>query len=317
MKSCTQDRIISAGFFLLTFLFCSCTPRSEVSKIPPAAETQDTVTDALGRRYVQNEIPRRIVSLSPAITEILFAVGAGEQVVGVTQYCDYPPEARTRVSVGGFSGATVSVEQIRALEPDLVILSADMHARIVSLLDELNIPSLAVEPRNFSQVYDVIALIGKITGRAGGAEEVVADMKDTITRVEERIKGREQPGVFWILGEDPLMTVGPGTFVSEAIKLGGGKNIFDDVREQWPLVSPEQVLTRKPDWIFVGNDMANTAAPSADAGTPAFLNSPLWRTIPAVREGRVAFINPDILYRYGPRLADAVDSIAEILHPGL
>jgi len=245
------------------------------------------------------------VSLSPAVTEILFAIGAGDQVVGVTQYCDYPPEASTRVSVGGFSGATVSVEQIRALEPDLVILSADMHARIAALLDNLNIPSFAVEPRNLSQVYEVIALAGEITSRAAAAEEVITGMKGKIAAVEKRVQGRPRPGVFWILSEEPLMTAGKETFVSEAIELGGGRNIFDDVREQWPMVSPEQVLIRKPDWILLGNDMGEASS---------LPGNPLLRNLQAVREGRVGFINADILYRYGPRLADGIELIAGILH---
>jgi iron complex transport system substrate-binding protein len=304
---------------LLPGLLSSCVPRRDSSEAQDT-QTPFSFTDGLGRRYAQRENLRRIVSLSPAVTEILFAIGAGDHVVGVTQYCDYPEEARKRTSVGGFSGATVSVEQIRVLDPDLVILSADMHARIVFLLDELNIPSFAVEPRNFSQVYETIILLGEITDHVAEAWDVVSQMKAKIAGVEEKIQandaqGRQRPGVFWILGEDPLMTAGAETFVSEAISLGGGRNVFGDLREQWPLVSPEQVLLRRPGWILfgvMGNDAAETTAGSG-AGGPLFLRSAFWQTIPAVREGRVAFINGDLLYRYGPRLADAVVVIAEIL----
>ena len=282
----------------LPLLFFSCVPRQET----PQAE--GALTDALGRSYMQSEYPRRIVSLTPAITEILFAIGAGEKVVGVTQYCDYPPEARTRTQVGGFSGATVSVEQVRSLKPDLVILSAEMHARIVSLLDDLGIPSYAAEPRNFSQVYATIELMGEITGCRDGAEKIITVMKGKIAMVEDYVRGRERPGVFWILNEDPLMTAGAETFVSEAIKLAGGRNIFEELREQWPMVSPEQVLLRKPDWVFFGNDV-----------DPVVLLRERWQLIPAVRGGRVLVVDADMLYRYGPRLADAVVSLAKVLHP--
>ena len=301
-QSCGRNFAI---ILLFPFLFFSCAPKRISGGDAASTPGQPVFTDALGRRYAQKEIPCRIVSLNPATTEILFAIGAGEKVVGVTQYCDYPPETSTRTSVGGFSGATVSLEQVRSLEPDLVILSADMHSRIISLLDGLGIASFSVEPRNFSQVYDVIALLGEITGCVPGAEGVIAEMKSKIDGVEERIKGLKQPTVFWILGEDPLMTTGPDTFVSETIRLGGGRNIFDDVHEQWPLVSPEQVLVRKPEWIFR----------EAPAQRSSLFNNPLWQAVPAVREGHVEFINPDILYRYGPRLADAVVAVAEILHP--
>lgn len=266
------------------------------------------VSDVLGRNLNINVKPGRIVSLNPAVTEILFAIGAGEKLVGVTEYCDYPPEAKERSSVGGFSGATVSVEQILALKSDLVFLSADMHGRIISLLDDLNIPSFAVEPRNFSQVYETISLLGEITGCVNGAGEVIAEMKQKIAEAGERISGRERPAVFWLLGEDPLMTAGKETFVSEAIKLGGGENIFEDVEGQWPLVSPEQVLLRKPEWILYGSDMG---------GAIALDKSPFWQNIPAVREGRAVVVNADFLYRYGPRLADGVISISRILHPDL
>ena len=104
------------------------------------------------------------------------------------------------------------------------------------------------------------------------------------------------------------MTAGANTFVSEAIELGGGKNIFADVNEEWPLISPEQVLLRKPEWMLLGNDMLDAAA---------FLKKPFWQNIPAVREGRAVIINADIFYRYGPRLADGVELLAKILHAGL
>ncbi|MCL2007616.1 MAG: ABC transporter substrate-binding protein [Treponema sp.] len=271
---------------LLLVLFClsSCMPRSSSA---------------------QDEVPQRIVSLIPAVTEILFAIGAGEKVVGVTEYCDYPPIVKSITSVGGFAGATMSMEQIWALRPDLVFISRDMHGRILSLLDELNIKSYEVEPRNFNEVYDTILAIGDLTGCLTGAKEIVGEMQAKIALVGERVGNRERPSVFWLLSDNPLMSAGSGTFITEAISLGGGRNIFSDVQESWPLVSPEQVLLRSPDWVLIGDDMSDIRQ---------FINSPLWQTIPAVRNGRVEIINADILYRYGPRLADAVYNLAEIFH---
>ncbi|MCL2130692.1 MAG: ABC transporter substrate-binding protein, partial [Treponema sp.] len=150
-------------FFILIFLF-SCTPKQESSSRIIKEDETNFIIDALGRPYKKSDKPERIVSLVPAATEILFAIGAGEQVVGVTQYCDYPEEAKSRTSVGGFSGASMSLEIIRDLAPDLVVLSADMHGRIILLLDELGIPSFAVEPGNFLEVYNVISTLGEICG---------------------------------------------------------------------------------------------------------------------------------------------------------
>ena len=178
-----------------------------------------------GRSSVPGDAPQRIVSLVPAVTEILFAIGAGDLVVGVTQYCDYPPEARSRTSVGGFAGATMSMEQIRVLRPDLVFISEDMHGRILSLLDELGIASFAVEPRNFSEVYDTILQIGEVTGFLSGAELLVTQMQEKIAFAVEQVQGKGRPAVFWLLAENPLMSAGRETFITEAIYLGDRKSV--------------------------------------------------------------------------------------------
>jgi iron complex transport system substrate-binding protein len=283
---------------LIISLLCSCTPK------PGVQSKQGALTDALGRSPALSGNHNRIVSLVPAVTEILFAIGAGEKVVGVTEYCDFPMEARTRTVVGGFSGATVSMEIVRSLEADLVILSAEMHARVVSLLDELGVSSFAVEPVNFSQVYDTIALLGDICGCADGAAKVIAEMQRKIAAAGQRVQGREKPAVFWLLSLDPLMTAGQGTFITEALKLAGGNNAFEDISEKWPLVSPEQILLRKVDWILYGNDLGEVSLSSEG----------FWKLVPAVSDGRLASVNADLLYRYGPRLADGVELISRIIH---
>lgn len=267
---------------------------------------QIQMTDALGRKVVLKTEARRIVSLSPGLTEILFAIGAGKKLVGRSAFCDYPAEAALVATVGGFSGVTVSVEQIASLRPDLVLLSADMHSRLVPLLEALSIPIFAIEPRTFDQVYRTIETIGTLTGDRGGAAQVIQVMRAKIRAVEERIRGQTPPSVFWELYDSPLLTSGGGTFVNEAIKAGGGRNIFEDSAESWPQVSFEQVLIRKPDWILAGSDNQQALD---------ILKRPLWQGIPAVRSKRLALIDADTVYRYGPRLADAVVAIAAILHP--
>ena len=271
------------------------------------AQTPINMIDVLGRRVSFSAIPQRIISLSPGITEILFAIGAEAQVVGVTEYCNYPPETANRTKVGGFSGITVNVEQIVVLKPDLVIVSGEMHERIIALLDELGIKSFAVEPSTFAQVYTTIETIGRFTGHESGAASVVAAMRAKITRAQAQRGNRERPGVFWELTDDPLMSTGGGTFINEAISLAGGRNIFEDLSERWPIVSAEQVLLRRPAWILAGDDHGVVIDPQALARRPG------WSTLPAVRDKHVALVNADMLYRYGPRLADAVLAISNIL----
>jgi iron complex transport system substrate-binding protein len=266
------------------------------------------IRDVLGRTLVLPAPPRRIVSLTPSTTEILFAVGSGSQVVGVTEYCNYPPEAASRPTVGGFSGITVNMERLVALRPDLVILSGDMHGRIITLLDRLSIRNFAVEPRNFNEVYQTIQTLGTLTGNGEKAREVIALMRAKISRAGALRGDRERPGVFWELTDEPLMTAGGNTFISEALRLGGGRNVFEDMPESWPTISTEEVLLRRPAWIIAGDDHGKVLDPGALSRRPG------WQGIPAVREGRIATVNADSLYRYGPRLADAVQTIAEILH---
>ncbi|MDR1618667.1 MAG: ABC transporter substrate-binding protein [Treponema sp.] len=263
------------------------------------------LTDALGRTFLPPAAVERIVSLSPAVTEILFAIGAGDRVAGVTAYCDYPPEALSRTKVGGFSGIQVSIEQIAALKPDLVILSADMHGRVAGLLEELSIPSFAVEPRSFDGLYETVAILGRLTGCGEGAAETVQTMKDKIALAAEGRTAAPRPLVYWELSGEPLISVGGGSFLNEAISLGGGTNIFGELDQDWPPVSAEQVLVRRPGWIFTGDDHG--------AGVLSFAGRPGWEDLPAVREGRVVVVDAGLFYRYGPRLADGVLEIARIL----
>jgi iron complex transport system substrate-binding protein len=282
-------------------------PGSGQESPPGSGEFPLTLEDVLGRTVTLAEAPRRIVSLSPGVTEILFAIGAGDQVAGVTEFCSYPPQAGTKTRVGGFSGITVNLEQLAALKPDLVILSGEMHQRIITLLDRLGIPSFGVEPRNFQEVYGTIETLGVLTGNVPGARETVAEMRTKIDRAQTRRDGRERPLVFWELSDDPLMSIGGGTFINEAIDLSGGKNIFGELQERWPMVSTEQVLLRKPEWIIAGHDNGMSVEPGVLRSRPG------WGGIPAVRDGRIATVDADTLYRYGPRLADAVLALADIL----
>jgi iron complex transport system substrate-binding protein len=199
------------------------------------------------------------------------------------------------------------METIARLKPDLVILSGFMHERLIPLLERLSIPAFAVEPRNFEEVYQTIETIGGLTGNPQGALGVIRGMKEKIRQAEARRGNRERPGIFWELSDEPLITAGGNTFISEAIQLAGGRNVFADLPEQWPTVNTEQVLLKSPAWIIAGDDHGKVIEPRALSRRPG------WSRIPAVRDHRIALVNADSLYRYGPRLADAVLAISEIV----
>lgn len=262
------------------------------------------VNDVLGRDLVLSHPARRVISLVPGITEILFAIGAGDRTVGITEFCDYPEETISVEKVGGFSGVSISVEKIISLKPDIVFVSGDMHYRIVSLLDQTGITSFACEPRNMEDIFLCIQTIGVLTDCEDGASETIAQMQKKLDDAKTLSADKKRVSVFWEIWDNPLMTSGSGTFISEAINLAGGKNIFDDVRSSWPEVNVEQVILRNPEWIMSGSSH----------GIDQVSKRPLWSGIDAVRNNRIGSINDDMIMRPGPRLADAVLEMAELFY---
>lgn len=301
-----------------TAAVATATPVSFTPTLRPPTTTPAgfpvTLTDDLGREVTISALPQRIVSMVPSNTEILFAVGAGEQVVGVTEYCDYPPEAQTREKIGGFSAKTISVEKIVALEPDLVLSAGEIQQSVIEALEQAEIPVFALAPERLAGVYHNIETVGRLTGRETQAAEVVAEMQDRVAAVTEKsqqVPEDKRPAVFYEVWDEPLMTAGPTTFVSELIELAGGKNIFADVSEEYPQVSAETVIQRDPD-VVLGPDTHGEELIAENIKA-----RPGWENISAVKEGRIYLVNGDIVSRSGPRLVDALEAIARTLHPDL
>lgn len=266
------------------------------------------VTDRLGRTVHFDQPPRRIISLTPSTTEVLFAIGAGEHLVGATSHCNYPAEAEQIPRVGGGTLESLNQELIVGLGPDLVLCKSDYHGPLLQNLDRLGIPALAVGPENLNEVYDQTLVLGRITDNAEEAAAVVQAMQ---RRVEAVVRQRpEGPGpiVFYQVWDDPLMTAGPQSFIGDLLRLSGARNLFDETPIRYPKVSPEVVVAGDPDVIL---------APSTHA-TPitreAILKRPGWGQIRAVREGRVHIIDGDSISRCGPRLVDALEEIASVLY---
>lgn len=256
--------------------------------------------------------PRRIVSLLPADTEILFAVGAGDQVVGVTEFCDWPPEARSRDKVGGIAGKSISLERLLVLQPDLVLTGGDFHREVIEALEKRGIPVFAVDPRSFRQIGEALETVGRLTGHAAEARRRVAAMRAQQQRVAALAAGvpaAERPRVFWEVWDNPLMTVGAGVFLSEAIRLAGGIVLFDDLQADYPVVSAEEVVARDPQVILSTRDHAEALTPPRLAARPG------WSGVQAVRDGRIHLLDSDIVSRPGPRAVNALGLIARALWP--
>ncbi len=292
-------------------------PHESLAPVPKPAGSDGfpvTVTDVLNRTVTIDNALKRVVSLSPSNTEILYAVGAGELVVGVTTYCTYPPEAAAVEKIGGFSVKTISVEAILGLEPDLVLSAGDIHQTVIEALEQAGITVVAVAGNSFEAVNGDILLTGMLTGHAAEAETLVAGINQRLERIRtavSTVQPDERPRVFWELFDDPLMTAGPSSFTGQAIVLAGGINIFGDLAGRYPKISQEELLLRNPDVILGPDSHGDRLTPEAIAARVG------WSRIKAVQDGRIHLIQGDIASRGGPRLIDAVEAMAHALHPQL
>ncbi len=292
-------------FLLLT---CAFPVYSEPTSFPL------TVRDSTGRSVTVAGPPQSIVSLAPSLTEILFAVGAGNAVTGVTTYCNFPPEVADIEKIGGFSAKTISIETILSLEPELVFADASRHATIVETLERYEIDVIATNATSIQNTYDVIELVGTAGGRRDEALELVESMRERvgrITAVTDVIPEDERPRVFWEVFDDPLMAAGPSTFIGELIVRAGGINIFSDASESWPRVSHEELIARNPEVLMSSDSHGEKLTPDHVAERTG------WGGLAAVQNGRIYLFNGDIVSRPGPRIVDALEAMFAKLHPEL
>ena len=263
--------------------------------------------------YNRQVVPRdyhRIVSLAPSITEILFALGLGDRIVGVTKHCDYPAEALTKTSVGSY--IDLNIEKILALNPDLVIATADGNEKgSVERLAFFKIPVLITNPKNLEEVFETIKTIGRITKHENRAEIMVRSLKKRSDRVVQACLPLSRPRVFLQINEHPLITVGKDTFHNNLINLAGGINISGKDSIKYPKYSLEQVLRSRPDVLLIT---------SMERGVMAERKKERWRQwgqIPAVKQNRIYILDSDLLDRPSPRLVDGLEALAKAIHPEL
>jgi iron complex transport system substrate-binding protein len=267
-----------------------------------------TVTDMAGREVTIPAEPQRIVSLAPSITEILYALNLGDRVAGVTEFCNYPPEATEKPKVGGFSD--VSTEKLLEAQPDLVIVASIHIAQVVPELEKLGLPVLVVDAHDFPGVLESIRLVGKVTGTEKAAGALTAQMQERADQVTQAVAGRPRPRVYWEL-DSTLWTVGPGSFVQDLIERAGGENIAANAEAAWVQLSAEAIIAADPEIIFLADHPFGESAETVKA-------RPGWEKISAVVNGRIVELTQeqgDMVSRPGPRVVDALELIARALHP--
>ncbi|MGH7370366.1 MAG: ABC transporter substrate-binding protein [Candidatus Methylomirabilales bacterium] len=265
-----------------------------------------TFVDMVGRQVELQGPPRRIVPLAPSLTEILFALGAGDSVVGVTDYADYPPEAGGKPTVGG--GVDPNLEVIVALRPDLVLIAADANRwETLNQLEQLRIPVFGVKPMGVEGVLTSIAKVGEAVGRQPQAEALIANMRRRMAAVSQKVSVLARPRVLYVVWIDPLIVAGGETVIDDLINLAGGANIVRTAG--FPRYSLEELVVDPPDVILLALDRGGLHHGEA------LRRLPVWREVRPVREGAVRVIDASLTSRPGPRIVDGVELLARLFHP--
>jgi ABC-type Fe3+-hydroxamate transport system substrate-binding protein len=287
-------------------LLCLCAPSGCADPARDVDSSGIVVTDPAGRTVRLEQPARRVISMLPAVNEWVLAMGAADRLVARTDY-DESPTLRSLPSVGG--GLTPSLEWLAARQPDLVVAWPDAPSRsLVSRLEALGIAVYTAPVQTIAEGLEVAADVGRLLGVDSAAAAAITEVRAGLDSVRSSVAGRPRPGVLFLIGLDPLMAAGPGTFVAELVEAAGGRNVLADLGILWPQLSLEEVMRRAPDVVIVGTAAVND--PLA-----RLRGRPGWRDVPAVRAGRVHAVDPDFVNRPGPRLDEAAARLAELIHP--
>jgi iron complex transport system substrate-binding protein len=287
--------------------------------IPLPPEREETPTSEPGRRdfpvAVEDQSgnmvrlatePQRIISLSPGHTEILYALGLGERVVGVTVYCDYPPEAQTKPDVGGY--ATIDTAKVLEQRPDLVLAIPDHMAEAVPAMQAEEITVYVAQPVTVEETLKTILTVGHLTGREAAARALVLGMHDRIQELQARMADREKPQVYWE-ADQALISPGPGTLLYDLIETAGGENITAGAATPWVQFDVSGIVRLDPQIILLAKEGITPAVASARPG---------WDQVSAVRTGRVVAITDEAIFgRPGPRLIEGVEFLVQAFYPDL
>lgn len=274
----------------------------------PTAAAANAVDD-LGRTLVVSSMPKRIISLAPNVTEILFSLSLGGNIVGVTNYCNYPREARNKQRIGGF--VNPSIEKIVALRPDLIIATADGNRRqTVMQIEKLGIPVYVINPATLDGLYKNILAIARLAGCPREGRRLVNTLRSRQKRIVEKVRGLSRKSVFFQVGINPVISVGGDTFINELISLAGGKNIYAQESRRYPRCSLESILSQNPDIIII------STAGRREEYEEAKRYWRQWPTLTAVKKNHIFWIDPDLINRPSPRVLDALETLANLLHSG-
>jgi iron complex transport system substrate-binding protein len=245
--------------------------------------------------------PQRIISGMPSVTEMLYALDLGDRVVGVTTNCNFPPAAKKKDKIGGFF---LNLEKIVSLKPDLIVMVEDAQKKDIQRFRDFGLPVYTINPHNVQEVMGDIIKLGDVTGTGKRARALVNEMKRRIAAAKPKEGGLRflvrRPKVLVVVGNNPLIVVGGGTFIDDIIRRAGAENLAAGSRAAYPQYSLEKLLKEDPEYIVISKGIA--------------LDDPRWKNLTAVKLQRVLKIDADILSRPGPRVAEAIESIADFIY---
>jgi iron complex transport system substrate-binding protein len=264
-----------------------------------------TVKDDLGRAMKVPDHPHRVVCLVPNVVDIAYSLGAGADVVAISDFTKYPKEALEKPSIG--LPLNPSIETIVALHPDLVLGSGELNTlEFADHLQHLGIPVFMVDPHGIEGIYASILSLGRALNREADADSVVAQLRKRVDAVKARVADKPKMRVFMAIWYDPVMTIGKRAFISELIEAAGGRSVTDDISQEWPEVSVETIVSRQPDALLFENGSKITVE--------ELKARPGWDHVRAVQQGRVYYTDDRIEYP-SPIAFDALEDLAKQFHP--
>lgn len=273
--------------------------------VKKAEEPGLAVKDQLGREVRFEQPVQRVVSLAPSITETIYALGAEAKLVGVTTYCDYPPEAQEKEKVGDFF--LPNLERIAALKPDVVFIVATGQSQTLSKIEGLGIKTIVLDPESSDETLESFRLMGKVLGLESNAELLCHEVQTELDSVKERAQRQtEHPLVYMEIDSAPLISCGGKSFVGEMIRTAGGRDLFEDLPQAYGVINAEKVVTGAPEVIILAHPNVKARDVKERIG---------WGAIPAVKANRVYDdLNPDILTRPGPRMGQAAELLYQAFY---
>jgi iron complex transport system substrate-binding protein len=263
--------------------------------------------------------PQRIVSTAPSITELLYALGLGDRVVGVTRFDRYPPEVQSKPKIGDYTSP--NLEAIASLKPDLVIIQTN-PVQLAQKLQTLRLKVLEIDQENIAKLYNSFRVVGEATGASAQAARLVDSVRSQLDAIRTRTARLPRTRIMFVVGRTPnrldgLIVVGRTSYLNEIIELAGGENAFRDAVAAYPEVSLEEVLARNPEVIVDMGDMSDTVADTEAHKRDVVA---LWgrlNSVAAVKQKRVHAVTADVFVIPGPRVVNAAQAFLEMLHPGL